>query len=213
MIRVVLVDDQTLLRDALRQLLEMTPDIRVVAEAVDGTEAPEVIRRAAPDVVLLDVRMPGRSGVCVLRELAATGTPPATILLTTFDDDTAIEQGIGAGARGFLLKDVAFDELTRAIREVATGHRLLQPAVTARVRREIDELQPEFDSLERPDPLTRREVEVLRLIAGGYANREIAQMLGTSEGTVKNHTSTILSKLGVRDRTRAVLRALERGYI
>jgi DNA-binding NarL/FixJ family response regulator len=211
-IRVVVVDDQTLLRDALRQLLDMTPEIRVVAEAVDGIEAAEVIRRAKPDVVLLDVRMPGRSGVEVLRELQEQG-PPATILLTTFDDDQAVEEGIRAGARGFLLKDVAFEGLTQAIREVAAGRTLLRPAITARARREIEELQPDFESSDAPDPLTRRETEVLRLIAGGYSNREIAQMLGTSEGTIKNHTSTILSKLGVRDRTRAVLRALERGYI
>jgi DNA-binding NarL/FixJ family response regulator len=213
MIRVVVVEDQTLLRDALRQLLDMTPDIRVVAEAVDGTEAAEVIRRATPDVVLLDVRMPGRSGVDVLRELRALGPPPATILLTTFDDDEAIQAGIQAGARGFLLKDVAFEALTAGIRDVAGGRTLLRPAVTERARREIEELQPDFESLERPDPLTPREVEVLRLIAGGYSNREIGQMLGTSAGTIKNHTSTILSKLGVRDRTRAVLKALERGYI
>ncbi|HEX6737940.1 MAG TPA: response regulator transcription factor [Vicinamibacteria bacterium] len=213
MIRVVLVDDQTLLRDSLRQLLDMTPDIRVVAEAADGMDAAETIRRARPDVVLLDVRLPGRSGVDVLRELAGAGAPPPTILLTTFDDDEAIQEGLRAGARGFLLKDVAFDGLTSAIREVAGGRLLLRPAVTERARREIGELQPDFDSLDPPDPLTRREVEVLRLIAGGYSNREIAQMLGTSEGTIKNHTSTILSKLGVRDRTRAVLRALERGYI
>jgi DNA-binding NarL/FixJ family response regulator len=211
-IRVAVVDDQTLLRDALRQLLDMTPDIRVVAEAADGTQAAEVIRRAKPDVVLLDVRMPGQSGVQVLRDLKSDGPPP-TILLTTFDDDEAVQEGIRAGARGFLLKDVAFEGLTLAIREVAAGRTLLRPAVTERARRELEELQPEFESLDPPDPLTRREVEVLRLIAGGYSNREIAEMLGTSEGTVKNHTSTILSKLGVRDRTRAVLRALERGYI
>lgn len=179
---------------------------------MDGTEAAEVIRRAKPDVVLLDVRMPGRSGIEVLRELKELG-PPATVLLTTFDDDEAVQEGLRAGARGFLLKDVAFEGLTQAIREVAAGRTLLRPAVTARARREIEELQPDFESRERPDPLTRREVEVLRLIAGGYSNREIASMLGTSEGTIKNHTSAILAKMGVRDRTRAVLRALERGYI
>jgi DNA-binding NarL/FixJ family response regulator len=163
--------------------------------------------------VLLDVRMPGRSGVEVLRDLSTEGLPPATILLTTFDDDEAIQAGIQAGARGFLLKDVAFEALTAGIREVAGGNTLLRPTVTERARREIEELQPDFESLDQPDPLTRREVEVLRLIAGGYSNREVAQMLGTSPGTIKNHTSTILSKLGVRDRTRAVLKALERGYI
>jgi DNA-binding NarL/FixJ family response regulator len=213
LIGVVLVDDQTLLRRGLRGLIEMTADIRVLAEAADGIEAVEVIARSRPDVVLLDVRMPGRDGVELLRELAGRGPLPPTILLTTFDDDEALFAGLRAGARGFLLKDVSFERLADAIRAVAAGESLVRPALTERALRGLERRPPRFDSLERPDPLTGRETEVLRLIAGGYSNREVAEALGTSEGTVKNHTSSILSKLGVRDRTRAVLKALELGYL
>lgn len=213
MIRIVLVDDQTLMRRGLRGLIELTGDIEVAAEAADGDEALRVIPEAAPDVVLLDVRMPRRSGIDVLRELQARDALPPTILLTTFDDDQALFEGLRAGARGFLLKDVSFERLAEAIRAVAAGGNLLRPAVTERALRELSRIAPEFDALDPPDPLTPRERDVLGLMAGGYSNREIAEALGTSEGTVKNHASTIMSKLGVRDRTRAVLRALELGLI
>lgn len=213
MIRVVLVDDQTLMRRGLRGLLDLTEDLTVVAEAADGEEALQVIAGAAPDVVLLDVRMPKLTGVEVLKRLRAMDRLPPTILLTTFDDDAALLEGIRAGARGFLLKDVSFERLTEAIRRVAAGETLIRPAVTERVLRGLEGLRPEFESLDPPDALSRRETEVLRLMAGGYNNREIADALGSSEGTIKNHVSSILSKLGVRDRTRAVLKALELGYI
>ena len=213
MIRVVLVDDQTLMRRGLRGLLDLTEDLKVVAEAADGEEALQVIADSAPDVVLLDVRMPKRTGVEVLKHLRAQDRLPPTILLTTFDDDAALLEGIRAGARGFLLKDVSFELLTEAIRRVAAGETLIRPAVTERVLRGLEGLRPEFESLDPPDALSRRETEVLRLMAGGYNNREIADALGSSEGTIKNHVSNILSKLGVRDRTRAVLKALELGYI
>lgn len=213
MIRVLLVDDQTLMRKGLRGLLDLTQDIRVVAEASDGEEALQVLGDAAPDVILLDVRMPKLSGVDLLKRLKQEGRLPATILLTTFDDDAALLEGIRAGARGFLLKDVSFERLTEAIRRVAAGETLIRPAVTERVLRGLENLRPEFESLDPPDALSRRETEILRLMAGGYNNREIADALGTTEGTVKNHVSNILSKLGVRDRTRAVLKALEMGYI
>lgn len=213
MIRLVLVDDQTLVRRGLRGLLELCEDMQVAAEAADGEEALEVIAAAAPDVVLLDVRMPRLSGVEVLQRLRAAGTLPPTILLTTFDDDAALLEGVRAGARGFLLKDVSLERLAEAIRAVAAGGSVIRPAITERVLTGLDQLRPQFESLDPPDPLTTREVEVLRLVAGGYSNREIAESLGTSEGTVKNQTSSILSKLGVRDRTRAVLKALELGLI
>jgi DNA-binding NarL/FixJ family response regulator len=212
-IGVVLVDDQTLMRQGLRSLLELSEDIRVTAEAADGDEALRILSEAKPDVVLLDVRMPKRSGIEVLRELRARGCAIPAILLTTFSDDSAAIEGIRAGAKGFLLKDVSFEQLTEAIRTVARGGTLIRPAVTERVVRGIGELQPSLDGLDQPDALTPRETEVLRLMAGGYSNREIAETLGTAEGTVKNHASVILSKLGVRDRTRAVLRALELGWI
>jgi DNA-binding NarL/FixJ family response regulator len=213
MIRVALVDDQTLIRQGVRSLLELAGDIDVVAEAPDGEQAIEVVRRTSPDVVLLDLRMPKKSGVDVLRELQATGTLPPTIILTTFDDDEALFEAVRAGARGYLLKDVSLERLTDAIRAVAAGESLIRPAITERVLRGLEHVRREFDALSPPDPLTKREVEVLRLMAGGYSNREIAEALGSAEGTIKNHTSSILSKLGVRDRTRAVLKALELGYI
>lgn len=213
MIRVVLVDDQTLVRRGVRSLLELAGDITVVAEAADAAEGRVAVARERPDVLLLDVRMPGGSGVDLLHALAEDGGVPPTILLTTFDDDDALLDGVKAGARGYLLKDVSLEQLTEAIRAVAAGGSVIRPAVTERVLRGLEQVRRDFDALSPPDPLTRREVEVLRLMAGGYSNREIAGALGTAEGTVKNHASSILSKLGVRDRTRAVLKALERGYI
>ena len=213
MIRVVLVDDQTLVRRGIRSLLELAGDIAIVAEAGDGEEGLAAIRRERPDVVLLDVRMPKKGGLDVLRDLQASGTSPPTILLTTFDDDEVLLEGVKAGARGYLLKDVSLEQLTEAIRTVVRGGTLIRPAITERVLRGLEHVRRDFDALSPPDPLTRREVEILRLMAGGYSNREIADALGTAEGTVKNHASSILSKLGVRDRTRAVLKALELGYI
>jgi DNA-binding NarL/FixJ family response regulator len=213
MIRVALVDDQTLIRQGVRSLLELAGDIAIVAEAGDGDEAVSMINRLSPDVVLLDLRMPKKDGVEVLRDLQASGTQPPTIILTTFDDDEALLDAVRAGARGYLLKDVSLDQLTDAIRVVAAGGSMIRPAVTERVLRGLEHVRRDFDALSPPDPLTKREVEVLRLMAGGYSNREIADALGTAEGTVKNHASSILSKLGVRDRTRAVLKALELGCI
>jgi DNA-binding NarL/FixJ family response regulator len=212
-IRVVLVDDQTLVRQGIRSLLELSGDVAIVAEAADGHQAIEVIRRERPDVVLLDVRMPEKGGLDVLRDLHTSGDLPPTILLTTFDDDDVLLDGVKAGARGYLLKDVSLEQLTGAIKTVAGGGTIIRPAVTERVLRGLEHVRRDFDALNPPDPLTKRETQILRLIAGGYSNREIADALGTAEGTVKNHASSILSKLGVRDRTRAVLKALELGYI
>jgi DNA-binding NarL/FixJ family response regulator len=213
MIRVALVDDQNLIRQGVRSLLELAGDVAVVAEASDGEEGIAVIRREKPDVVLLDLRMPRKDGVEVLRALQSEGILPPTIILTTFDDDVALLEAVRAGARGYLLKDVSLEHLTEAIRDVAAGGTVIRPVVTERVLRGLEHVRRDFDALNPPDPLTRREIEILRLMAGGYSNREIADALGTAEGTVKNHASSILSKLGVRDRTRAVLKALEHGYI
>jgi len=210
-IRVVIVDDQTLLRSGLRSLLSLGADFEVVGEAADGDEALEVIRDTRPDVVLLDVRMPRRSGIAVLEALGAAAPP--TLLLTTFEDDQALLAGVRAGARGLLLKDVAFDHLADAIRRVAAGETLLHPAVTDTARRGLEEHRVAFESATLPSALTRREREVLRLMAGGHSNKEIAAALETSDGTIKNHASSIFAKLGVRDRTRAVMRALELGVI
>jgi DNA-binding NarL/FixJ family response regulator len=213
MIEVCLVDDQTLVRQGIRSLLELSDSIRVVAEASDGKQAVEQIPLVKPDVVLLDMRMPGMSGLDVLNALAATNQLPPTIILTTFDDDQLVLAGLKAGARGYLLKDVSLDQLVDAVKTVAAGGSLVAPVVTQRLLSGLERMQNEFVSLDRPDPLTDRETEILRLMAGGYSNKEIANSLGVAEGTVKNHVSNILSKLGVRDRTRAVLKAFELGIV
>ena len=213
MIRVVIVEDETLVRRGIRGLLGLLDDIEAVAEAADGEEAMGVIQREKPDVVLMDVRMPKRSGPEVLEALRSAGDLPPVILLTTFDDDEALLRGIRAGARGFLLKDVSLERLAEAIRQIAAGETLIRPAVTERVVRAASTLGKQIEALDPPDQLTRRETEVLRMMAGGYSNREIGEALGTTEGTIKSHISSILSKMGVRDRIRAVLKGIERGDI
>jgi DNA-binding NarL/FixJ family response regulator len=213
MIKVMLVDDQNLVRKGVRSLLELSQEIEVIAEAADGAEAIRLIPEAQPDVVLLDMRMPGLSGLDVLRDLAGRDALPPTIILTTFDDDELVLAGIQSGARGYLLKDVALADLVNAIKTVADGGSIVKPAVTQRLLKGLANLHNEFSSLDKPDPLTERETEILRLMAGGYSNKEIANSLGVAEGTVKNHVSNILSKMGVRDRTRAVLKAFELGQI
>jgi len=213
MIRVMLVDDQTLVRQGVRSLLELSDDIEVVGEASDGESAIIKIPQVEPDVVLLDMRMPGKTGLDVLQALGLEQALPPTIILTTFDDDELVLAGIRAGARGYLLKDVALEELLSAVRSVAAGKTIVKPAVTERLLKGLGKIRNEFSSLEQPDPLTERETEILRLMAGGYSNKEIANALNVAEGTVKNHVSNVLSKMGVRDRTRAVLKAFEAGVI
>lgn len=209
MIRVMLVDDQNLVRKGVRSLLELSEEIEVVAEATDGIEAIRSIPEVDPDVVLLDMRMPGMSGLDVLQQLSNEGSLPPTIILTTFDDDEMVLAGIKAGAKGYLLKDVSLAELVGAVKTVAEGGSMVKPAVTQRLLKGLENIKTDFPSLDRPDPLTERETEILRLMAGGYSNKEIANSLTVAEGTVKNHVSNILSKMGVRDRTRAVLKAFE----
>jgi DNA-binding NarL/FixJ family response regulator len=212
-IRVALADDQTLVRHGIRSLLELTPDIRVVVEASDGAEAILLFAAQPVDVVLLDVRMPTKTGLDVLAALAKTPAGPPCILLTTFDDDAVALEGIKLGARGFLLKDVSLEQLTHAIRTVAAGGTLMNPAITERVVRGLARLGTSVPAARLPMALTPRELDVLRLIASGASNREVADALGTAEATVKNQASSIFSKLGVRDRTRAVLRAIELGLL
>jgi DNA-binding NarL/FixJ family response regulator len=218
-IRVCLVDDQTLIRQGIRSLLNLADGIEVVAEAADGEEALAVIADTQPDVVLLDIRMPRLDGIGTLRALAERQALPATLVLTTFDDDEAVLEAVRAGARGYLLKDVTLEQVVEAIQTLAGGGTLIQPAITAGLLQRLaerppsSEHPPSFERLDRPDPLTPREVEILRLLAGGYSNREIGRALHLTEGTVKNHVSNLLWKLGVRDRTRAVLRGLELGLI
>ncbi len=213
MIRVCLVEDQALVRQGIASLLGLISDIAVVAEAEDGEQALSVIQESRPDVVLLDVRMPRRSGIEVVRALAAVGTLPPTLLLTTFDDDEALIQGILAGAKGFLLKDVTLDQLAAAVRTLAAGGSMIHPAATARIVRWSQGRRASSEDDLLPEALTPRELEVLRLMAAGLSNREIGELLSMVEGTVKNHVSSILAKLGVRDRTRAVLKGFEVGWL
>ncbi len=213
MIRVCLVEDQTLVRQGIQTLLGLVDDIDVVAEAKDGDEALRVIPAAKPDVVLLDMCLPKRNGLEVLKELKQSSSLPPTLILTTFDEDKFIIGGLQAGAKGYLLKDVSLDQLTCGIRTLASGGMLVHPAMTQRLVNNIGRIRCEFPSTEAPERLTWRETEILRLVARGYNNREVSEALAIAEGTVKNYISGILWKMGVRDRTRAVLKALEAGYL
>jgi DNA-binding NarL/FixJ family response regulator len=211
-IRVVLADDQRLVRQGIRGLLAMTGDIDIVGEAGNGLEAVDLVLGTKPDVGLFDVRMPVASGIDAVRELRKRKVELKTIMLTTFDDDAALKEAMQAGAAGWLLKDVSLEALATAIRDVASGKTLVMP-MTAGAAETIRMESTDFPASDHPTALTARELEVLRLIARGMSNREIANSLGTSEGTVKNQASSILQKLGVRDRTRAVLKAAELGLL
>jgi DNA-binding NarL/FixJ family response regulator len=213
MIRVLVVEDQTLIRQGVCSLLSLADDIEVVGESTDGVEALAAIERLRPDVVLLDVRMPRMDGLEVLRCLHEKGSQVPVLVLTTFDDDEALFEALRSGAKGYLLKEVSLDQLASAIRALAEGGDLVHPALSSRAARGLAGKICDFPSQERPDPLTRRERAVLRLLAAGCSNREIASALNLAHGTVKNYISSILSKLGVRDRTRAVLRAFELRYL
>jgi DNA-binding NarL/FixJ family response regulator len=210
MIRVFIADDQLLIRQGICTLLEMDSEIVIVGEAEDGAETIERVPAAEVDVLLLDVRMPKKSGVDVLRELSAFDALPPTLVLTTFDDTAVVLDAIRSGARGFLLKDISYQQLMNAIRAIAAGGTVFQPAITQRLLRATAPIASDAMPIEA---LTARELEVVRLMAGGYSNKEIAHALGTAEGTIKNQVSSILAKFGVRDRTRAVLKALEAGLL
>jgi DNA-binding NarL/FixJ family response regulator len=209
-IRVFIADDQLLIRQGIRTLLEMDAEIVIAGEAEDGAETIERVPSAEVDVLLLDVRMPKKSGVDVLRELSAINALPPTLVLTTFDDTAVVLDAIRSGARGFLLKDISYQQLMNAIRAIAAGGTVFQPAITQRLLRATTVVATDAMPIEE---LTARELEVVRLMAGGYSNKEIAHALGTAEGTIKNQVSSILAKFGVRDRTRAVLKALEAGLL
>lgn len=214
-LRVLVVDDQRLMRDGLRTLLELEPDMAVAGEAANGEEAQEQFRHARPDVVLMDVRMPGMDGVEATRRLHAMDPGAKVIILTTFDDDEYVFEGLRAGAVGYLLKALSGEELADAIRTVAKGGALIDPAVTRKVVSEFARLAPPVRGIDAglAEPLSDREKEVLGLVARGLSNREIADELFLAEGTVKNYVTTILQKIGVRDRTQAALRARELGLL
>jgi len=209
-IRVCVVENETLVREGLRRVLELDPELEVAGEARDGVEALQLFASLQPDVALLDIRMPRLDGVAVLEALRSRDDAPPCLVLTTFDDADAFLAAVRAGARGYLLKDASSEELAEAIRCVASGGTWLKPAVTDNVVRALRDHARQEQTEEK---LTDRELEVVRLLAGGYSNREIGAALGVAERTVKNHVSSVLAKLWVRDRTRAVLKAISMGLI
>jgi len=216
-IRVVVVDDQEVVRAGFSALLETQPDITVVGTAADGADAVRICLEKHPDVVLMDVRMPVMDGIEATAQIAMVsdaGSSPRIIMLTTFDLDEHVYDALNAGASGFLLKDISAERLFDAVRVVAAGEALLAPAVTRRLIDEFARLQPRpSEAPTSLEDLTRREIEVLTLIAEGLSNHEIADRLTVSEETVKTHVSRLLSKLGLRDRTQAVVAAYESGLI
>ena len=214
-IRILVVDDQALIRSGLRMILESEADMTVVGEAADGREAVESGRRLRPDVILMDVRMPVMDGIDATRTLVGAGLnpDPSVLILTTFDLDEYVYAAIRAGASGFLLKDAPPDDLIHAIRVVAGGDALLAPSVTRRLIEEFAARPTANTQPDGMDDLTEREVEVLRSLAAGHSNAEIAEALYVSEATVKTHVSHILTKLDLRDRVQAVVVAYESGLV
>ena len=216
MIRVLLADDQALVREGFHALIDREPDMEVVGEAGDGREAVHMARSLRPDIVLMDIRMPGVDGLEATRELIAdAGDPPRVLILTTFGEDEYVYEALRNGASGFLLKDVRQAQLTAAIRTVADGDALLAPAITRRLiehfcRRPSPRTRAPEGTL---DALTSRELDTFRLMARGFSNTEIGDRLFLSESTVKTHVGRVLSKLGARDRIQAVVLAYEWGVI
>ena len=217
-IRVVIVDDQALIRTGIASLLARKPDIEVVGQAANGAEALERVNTVDPDVVLMDMMMPVLDGIEATRRLTAAGPRPAVLILTTFRDDVQIFQGLAAGARGYLLKDMDHKMLAEAVRTVAAGGALLHPEVTAQMLPYLGRMGGETPPVPLPAPqserlaiFTERERAILAMLAQGHTNQGISDGLAISVGTVKNHISSILSKLNVRDRTQAALWAYQNG--
>lgn len=214
MFNVLLVDDQKLIRDGIRSLLAIAGKVQVVAEAADGTSVVALCQAHKPDVILLDLSMPVMDGIQTLLALQQAALLTPVLVLTTFDEHDLVLQSIQAGAKGFLLKDVSLETLVAAIATLANGGSFFQPNITERLLTQVRKTpKTAFSKPVAFEPLSDKELEILQLMAAGYSNKEIANALYKSEGTVKNQCSTILSKLGVRDRTRAVLLALELGLI
>jgi len=214
-VRIVVADDHQVVRDGFAELLNTQPDFTVIATASDGATAVRVCRELRPDIVLMDVRMPGMDGIEATRQLTATSADaPRVLVLTTFDLDQYVYEALAAGASGFLLKDGTAERLFDAVRVIAAGDALLAPAVTRRLIGEFAAQRPATQPLPPAlGSLTKRETEVLQLVAEGLSNLEIANRLVVSEETVKTHVSRLLNKLDLRDRTQAVIVAYESGLI
>lgn len=202
-----------LVREGIKSLLNLSDKVEVIGEASDGSQVEQAINDLKPDVVLLDLSMPVMDGIATLTHLQKKQINLPVIILTTFDDHEFILKGISAGAKGYLLKDVSLETLIEAIQTVYRGKRLMQPALTERLIQGLSHIKSDFKVPEIIEPLSPKELEVIGLMASGSSNREIAKALHKSEGTIKNHVSNLLSKLGVRDRTRAVLIAIEKGIL
>lgn len=215
MINILLVDDQTLVRQGIHSLLSLADSVQVVGQASDGMHAIDLLvkNEVTVDIILMDIRMPNLDGIQTLLKLTEMGVNIPVIMLTTFDDHESVIKAIQAGAKGYLLKDVSLETLVDAIETVHAGKTLIQPAITERLIQGLQGIKGEFEASEMPETLSNRETEILRLMAAGCSNREMAESLFKSEGTIKNQVSSILAKLGVRDRTRAVLKAIELGLI
>ena len=213
MIRVLLADDQALVRDGFRALIDREPDLEVVGEATDGVEAIRLTRDRRPDVVLMDIRMPNIDGLTATRRVLSLPEPPKVLVLTTFDRNEWVYDALRAGASGFLLKDVRGNQLTEAIRTVAAGEALLAPSITRRLIAEFVAREPARAPAAPPIDLTSREADVLRLLAAGKSNAEIAEELFIGHSTVKTHVNRLLTKLDLRDRAQAVVYAYETGFV
>jgi DNA-binding NarL/FixJ family response regulator len=214
MIKVVIVDDQALIRDGLRTMLELDDKITVVGEAGDGGDALDVIQRARPDLVLMDIRMPGLDGLEATRQLLKRPGGPKVLLLTTYDADEYVIEAMRAGASGFLLKDLRKGQLVRAVHQAAAGDLVIDPSITKRlVEKIVDTKRARTEALTALKRLTEREVEVLRLMARGLTNAELATELSVSESTVKTHVARVLDKLELRDRVHAVILSYEIGLM
>jgi DNA-binding NarL/FixJ family response regulator len=210
-INILLADDQSLLREGLKTLLELHDDLKVIGEAANGEEAECLVEKLRPQIVLMDLRMPRCDGVTATKRIVERWPGVHVLVLTTYDDDDLVFQSIEAGAMGYLLKDVGSDALADAIRAASRGDSPLQPSIARKVLKRLRASAPPSDPAAEIEPLTRREVDVLRLLGAGATNREIADTLALSEGTVKNYISTILAKTALRDRTQAALYAVRRG--
>jgi DNA-binding NarL/FixJ family response regulator len=213
MIRVVVADDQELVRTGFRVILDAEPDIEVVGEAADGREAFEAVALRRPDLVLMDIRMPGVGGIEATRRIVAGARPPRVLILTTLALDEYVYEALGAGASGFLLKDAGADELAQAVRVVAAGEALLAPSITRRLIEDFARRPPPRERPAALAELTARELEVLRLIARGLSNSAIARELIVGDATVKTHVARIFAKLGLHDRAQAVVLAYETGLV